>query len=120
MSGPVFRGLNRHGELRVPKQDEPVKPLHANQVALILKDLARRAGYHEHEITRISGHSPRIGAAQALSGANFATGLIAKDGGWSTDKMVLLYNRTQDVRHGAMAQWFRARSVSTPLTTAAC
>jgi hypothetical protein len=44
-----------------------------------------------------------------LSQAGFATGLIAKDGGWGSEKMVITYNRTQAVRDGAMAQWFRAR-----------
>ena len=68
-----------------------------------------RAGYAPHEVAAIAGHSTRIGAAQALSGAGFATGLIAKDGGWGSEKMVITYNRTQAVRDGAMAQWFRAR-----------
>jgi integrase len=105
--GPIFARLNRNGK-PLPK------PLHPNRVSLEYKGVARRAGFAEHEITRIAGHSTRIGAAQALSGAGFATGLIAKDGGWGSEKMVITYNRTQAVRDGAMAQWFLARSKSAP------
>jgi site-specific recombinase XerD len=65
-SGPIFRRLNRHGQLVQPPADAPPRPLHSNQVALIWKDLARRAGYDKHQVARISGHSPRIGATHAL------------------------------------------------------
>ena len=105
--GPIFARLNRNGA-PLPK------PLHPNRVALEYKAVARRAGYAPHEVAAIAGHSTRIGAAQALSQAGFATGLIAKDGGWGSEKMVITYNRTQAVRDGAMAQWFRARSASAP------
>jgi integrase len=101
-AGPIFARLNRNGQ-PLPK------PLHPNRVALEYKGVARRAGYAPHEVAAIAGHSTRIGAAQALSGAGFATGLIAKDGGWGSEKMVITYNRTQAVRDGAMAQWFRGR-----------
>src|SRR5581483_2094827 len=51
--GPIFVRLNRNGR--------PLsKALHPNQVALIIKDVARRAGFRKREVQTIAAHSTRI------------------------------------------------------------
>lgn len=109
-SGPIFQRLNRHGQLIPPRAGEPPKPLHTNQVALLWKDLARRAGYPPHEIGRISGHSPRIGVAHALLEAGASSAQIQRVAGWGSDHMIQVYTAEFDVLRGAMANFFRARS----------
>jgi integrase/recombinase XerD len=102
-AGPLFRRLNRFGQPALPRPGERPQSLHANQVALAWKDLARRAGYEPHEIVRIAGHSPRIGVAQALLEA-----------GWGSERMVGVYTAESDALDGAMARWFRLRAHRTP------
>jgi hypothetical protein len=76
----------------------------------MFKDLAPRAGYAEHEVAGIAGHSTRIGATHALGQAGFSNVLIQHDGGWNSPQMVGTYTRERQVKVGAMAQWFRARA----------
>jgi integrase len=95
-SGPIFTRFNRHGE-PLPKA------LHPNQVALIFKDVAERAGFKEHEIEQIAGHSTRIGAARELGLANYSQVLIQQDGGWKSTHMVGVYTREREIKRGAMA-----------------
>jgi integrase len=59
-SGPVFRGVDRHGR---------VSPhgLNSDSIARILKRAARRAGFQTAEIAQVAGHSLRAGyVTQAL------------------------------------------------------
>jgi len=61
-SGPVFRSVNRHGQMQL-------KPLSAADVARVVKKLADRAGL---DATRYAGHSLRAGHATsaAIAGAS--------------------------------------------------
>jgi site-specific recombinase XerD len=100
--GAVFVRLNRNGK--------PLsKALHPNQVALIVKDLARRAGFGKREIKSIAAHSTRIGATHALAEAGADVLQVQQDGGWKSPHMPATYLRGQKARSGGMAQWFRAR-----------
>jgi integrase len=110
--GPVFRGLNRLGELRRPAPGTLPKPLHANEVAHTLKDVARRAGYAKAEVARISGHSPRIGATHSLLEAGYSSGQIQLSARWKSERMVTLYGREIQVREGAMARFFARRAAA--------
>lgn len=101
--GPVFVRLNRNAQ-PLPKA------LHPNQVALIVKDLARRAGFGKREINTIAAHSTRIGATHALAEAGTDVLQVQQDGGWKSPQMPATYLRGQRARSGGMAQWFRARS----------
>jgi site-specific recombinase XerD len=101
--GPVFVRLNRNG---APLK----KALHPNQVALIVKDVARRAGFKEREIKMVAAHSTRIGATHALAEAGTDVLQVQQDGGWKSPQMPASYLRGQKARSGGMAQWFRARS----------
>jgi integrase len=102
-TGAIFCRLNRNGQ-PLPK------PLHPNQVALIVKDLARRAGFGKREIKAIAAHSTRIGATHALAEAGTDVLQVQQDGGWKSPQMPAVYLRGQRARSGGMAQWFRARS----------
>ena len=101
--GAIFVRLNRNGQ-PLPKA------LHPNQVALIVKDLARRAGFGKREIKTIAAHSTRIGATHALAEAGTDVLQVQQDGGWKSPQMPATYLRGQRARSGGMAQWFRARS----------
>jgi len=96
----VFVRLNRNGQ-PLPKA------LHPNQVALIVKDLAHRAGYRKREINTIAAHSTRIGATHALAEAGTDVLQVQQDGGWKSPQMPATYLRGQRARSGGMAQWFR-------------
>ena len=96
--GPIFCRFNRHGA-PLPKALQP------NAVALIFKDLTRRAGYAPHEVAAIAGHSTRIGATHVLGKAGYSNLLIQHDGGWSPPQMVGVYSRERAVkerRHGTV------------------
>ena len=57
--GPVFRGVNRHGQLGSRR-------LTGQSVALVIKRLARRAGMEDRDL---AGHSLRAGLATAAAAA---------------------------------------------------
>ncbi|MGA3076196.1 MAG: tyrosine-type recombinase/integrase [Bryobacteraceae bacterium] len=57
--GPLFRGVNRHGQLAGSR-------LTAQSVALVIKRLAGQAGMEAHDL---AGHSLRAGLATAAAAA---------------------------------------------------
>lgn len=95
--------LNRNGEA-IPKA------LHTNQVALIFKDMARRAGLPDTEIARIAGHSTRIGATHELGNSGYSLPQLMRAGGWISPQMPSTYLRESEVKSGAMASWSKART----------
>jgi site-specific recombinase XerD len=102
-TGPIFVRLNRNGE-------PTPKALHTNQVALVFKDVARRAGLTDAEIARVAGHSTRIGATHALGESGASLPQLMRAGGWVSPQMPSLYLRESEVRTGAMATWSQGRS----------
>ena len=58
--GPLFRGINRHGQLARRR-------LSAQSVALIIKRLAGQAGMETRDL---AGHSLRAGLATAAAGVS--------------------------------------------------
>lgn len=81
--GYLFRGVSRHKMV--------MKALTSGQICRIYKRLAKKAGFNEHFIERVSGHSMRVGAAQdlLLSGASLPV-MMAK-GRWSKPDTVMRY-----------------------------
>jgi integrase len=104
-TGPLFPRLNR-------KQLTTHKPLHANQVAVVFKDAARRAGLDEREVQRIAGHSTRIGATHDLGRAGVSLAQLMRAGGWLSPQMPATYLRESEVKQGAMAQWARKHAAA--------
>ncbi len=58
-------------------------------------------------VTRISGHSFRVGMVQDLITAGETVASICIEGGWQTASMVMVYGRNIDVRNGACARLSR-------------
>jgi integrase len=81
--GPILRSIDRGENVG--------STLGSGQINRIYKRIARQAGLSSKLITRISGHSFRVGAAQDLlaSGANMPT--IMQRGGWSKSDTVMRY-----------------------------
>lgn len=78
--------------LRGVKRDVHItESLSGHQIGKIFKALARRAGLNPASITRISGHSIRIGSAQDLMIAGASMPQIMVKGGWSKTDTVLRY-----------------------------
>jgi integrase len=111
--GPLFPRLNRY-------QAALERPLHANQVAVIFKDAARRAGLEARQLARIAGHSTRIGATHELARAGASLAQLMRAGGWQSPQMPAIYLRESEVTQGAMAQWARVqreRTIDSPRAT---
>lgn len=81
--GLILRGVNRHGAV--------TKSLSNGQIGRIYKRIAKQAKLDPELITRISGHSFRVGAAQDLlaSGASMPT--IMHRGRWTKSDTVMRY-----------------------------
>jgi integrase len=95
-SGPVFRRVNRHGQVG--------GQLDAGSVAALFKAMAARAHLSPDDVARISGHSTRVGACQDMVryGADIAGAMQA--GRWRTTTMVARYCAGLDLKRGAVAQ----------------
>jgi site-specific recombinase XerD len=79
----LFCGINRALDFSVS--------IGTGQINRIYKRIARKAGFNELEIERISGHSIRIGAAQDLLIAGESMPTIMQRGRWSKTDTVMRY-----------------------------
>jgi hypothetical protein len=95
-SGPMFRSVNRHGQVG--------GQLDQGSVAAIFKAMAKRARLSPGDVAQISGHSCRVGAAQDIIryGADIAGAMQA--GRWRSPTMVGRYAEGLDLKRGACAQ----------------
>ncbi len=82
-SGPVFRSINRHGQV-------PPKRLSAADVARIVKKLAERVGL---DATKYAGHSLRAGHATSAAIAGASERSIMNQTGHRSVQMVRRYIR---------------------------
>lgn len=81
--GPIFRGVTVHGRL--------TDGLHPGYIPTLFKSLARRAGLDRNQVRLISGHSPRVGAAQDLMLAGASLPQIMVRGRWKKTDTVMRY-----------------------------
>jgi site-specific recombinase XerD len=86
-SGPVFRAVNRHGNIAEDR-------LTAKSVALIVKKLALAAGL---DPTLYAGHSLRAGLATQAAISGVSETAIIRQGNWKSEKMARRY-----IRDGAL------------------
>ena len=95
-AGPMFRRVNRYGRV--------LGPLDAASVSRIFKRMGRRARLSAEEVSAISGHSTRVGAAQDMIkyGGDLAGAMQA--GRWKSATMVARYAQGLDLKRGAVAQ----------------
>lgn len=95
-AGPIFRAVAKGARVR--------DGLSAAAVAELFKAMARTAGLSDSEVSRISGHSSRVGAAQDMARHGVEMPAIMQAGGWSTATMVARYTARLDARRSGAAR----------------
>jgi site-specific recombinase XerD len=104
--GPFFRrALGTH-----PWQ----RALHSSAVAGIVKLRAEEAGLDSALVSKLSGHSMRVGAAQDMAAAGIDLGAIMHAGGWKSPEMVMRYIEHMDVQKSGMARLYGASPLAAP------
>ena len=97
--GPLFRAVRKDGSVG--------GALHPGQVPRIYKAMARRAGLPKEVVRRLSGHSPRVGAAQDMVAAGVGIAAIMQAGRWRSPRMVQRYTERLLARRNGAAQLAR-------------
>ena len=97
--GRLFRSVTRSGTL-----GESLDP---SQVPRIIKGMAQRAGLPPALVEELSGHSPRVGAAQDMIAAGIELPAILQAGRWKSAAMVKHYGERVLARDGGAAQLAR-------------
>ena len=97
--GPLFRSMRKDGTLG--------GRLHESQVPRIYKAMAERAGLPEQIVRRISGHSPRVGAAQDMIASGIGIPAIMQAGRWKNAQMVQRYGERLLAKRNGAAQLAR-------------
>ena len=97
--GPLFRSVRKDGTLG--------GALHPGQVPRIYKAMARRAGVPSEVVERLSGHSPRVGAAQDMIASGIELPAIMQAGRWRSVRMVQRYGERLLARRNGAAQLAR-------------
>ena len=98
-SGPLFRSMRKDGTLG--------GRLHESQVPRIYKAMAERAGLPEQIVRRLSGHSPRVGAAQDMIAKGIGIPAIMQAGRWKNAQMVQRYGERLLAKRNGAAQLAR-------------
>ncbi len=98
-SGRLFRSVRKGGAL-----GERLDP---SQVPRIYRAMARRAGMSARAVRRISGHSPRVGAAQDMIASGIGIPAIMQAGRWKSASMVQRYGERLLAQRNAAAQLAR-------------
>ena len=98
-SGRLFRSVRSNGTLG--------EALDASQVPRIYRAMARRAGLSPRVVRSISGHSPRVGAAQDMIASGIGIPAIMQAGRWKSASMVQRYGERLLARRNAAAQLAR-------------
>ena len=103
------RGGVRNGRLfrSVAKGGAVGERLHPSQVPRIIKGMARRAGLPPEVVAQLSGHSPRIGAAQDMVASGIEMPAILQAGRWKTTVMVSRYGERLLASRSGAAQLAR-------------
>ncbi|TCJ39579.1 tyrosine-type recombinase/integrase [Parafrankia sp. BMG5.11] len=94
--GPLFRGLHT-GKV-------PQGAMDTSSVRRLIKVAAKRAGIQKEEISALSGHSMRVGAAQDMLVAGIDFLGIMQAGGWRSQGVLARY-----VEHASTAQMHHRR-----------
>ena len=97
--GPLFRSVRKDGCVGAS--------LDSSSVPRIYRAMAERAGVQPHVIKRLSGHSPRIGAAQDMIAAGIEMPAILQAGRWKSTAMVHRYGEHLRPRRSGTAQLAR-------------
>ena len=97
--GPLFRSVRKDGTVG--------GALPAGQVPRIYKAMAERAGFPAEMVRRLSGHSPRVGAAQDMIASGIGIPAIMQAGRWKSAAMVQRYGERLLAKRNGAAQLAR-------------
>ena len=97
--GPLFRSMRKNGTVG--------GKLDASQVPRIYKAMAERAGLPARVVRRLSGHSPRVGAAQDMIASGIGIPAIMQAGRWKNAQMVQRYGERLLAKRNGAAQLAR-------------
>ena len=97
--GPLFRSLRKDGTVG--------GRLHESQVPRLYKAMAERAGLPAEMVRRLSGHSPRVGAAQDMIASGIGIPAIMQAGRWKSAAMVQRYGERLLAKRNGAAQLAR-------------
>ena len=97
--GRLFRSVGKGGQIG--------ERLHPCQVPRIFKAMAHEAGLPEAVVAGLSGHSPRVGAAQDMVAAGIELPAILHAGRWKSTAMVNRYGERLLARRSGAAQLAR-------------
>lgn len=75
-----------------------------SRVPYIFREMARRAGFSEKFVRGISGHSPRVGAAQDMIANGIELPMVMQAGRWKSPRMVSRYGERLLPRRGGAAK----------------
>jgi integrase len=95
--GALFRSVRKGGRVG--------GALDAGDVARLFKTMSRAAGLTPEQVSRISGHSSRVGAAQDMAASDrIEMPAIMQAGGWKSPQMVARYTQRQAARRSGAAK----------------
>ncbi|WP_419166684.1 tyrosine-type recombinase/integrase [Candidatus Palauibacter sp.] len=97
--GPLFRSVRKDGTVG--------GKLDASQVPRIYRAMAERAGLPAKIVRRLSGHSPRVGAAQDMIAKGIGIAAIMQAGRWKSARMVQRYGERLLAKRNGAAQLAR-------------
>ena len=98
-SGRLFRSVRKDGAVG--------EALDASQVPRVFRAMADRAGLSAEVVRRISGHSPRVGAAQDMIASGIEIPAIMQAGRWKSPSMVQRYGERLLAQRNGAAQLAR-------------
>ena len=78
--------------------------LNPGSIAPIFKRVASWIGMPERYVSRVSGHSTRVGAAQDLAELDIDLAAITQAGGWKSTRMPLQYAEKINAARSGMAR----------------
>lgn len=96
VDGAVFRAVGKAGAIGARLQSP--------EVARIMKRLGRKAGLPDESVSRMSGHSCRVGMAQDLVAAGADVAGLMQAGRWKSMQMPARYSERLDAKRGVVAQ----------------
>ena len=98
-AGPLFRSMRKDGAVG--------GSLDESQVPRIYRAMAARAGLPARMVRRLSGHSPRVGAAQDMIASGIGIPAIMQAGRWKSAAMVHRYGARLLAKRNGAAQLAR-------------
>ena len=94
---------------RVLRKDAAGDGFTAQNVTSVLRKVGRWIGLPAEEVSRISGHSCRVGAAQDLLALNIDMASVMQAGRWRDTRMPMRYGEKVLAGRGAMARAAKAQ-----------